>query len=448
MKRLIGLGFGLVAACAEVPQSTAPVALTVPEARSFAATSPGPAQRPNSEILYDFLDLSFRMESGRELPILTRFEGPVTVRVTGDVPASLAGDLNGLLGRLRSEARIDIQQTNSASANITIVAVPNRTLRRAAPNAACFVVPRVQSWPELRAARGRSTLDWATLDTRTKAAIFLPADGTPQDIRDCLHEELAQALGPLNDLYRLPDSVFNDDNMHSVLTGFDMLILRAYYDPALRSGMTRDAVASRLPGILARINPRGQRAGGQVPSLTSRDWIETVEVALGGNASRAVRQRAALRAVDIASRKGWVDTRLGFANYAFARLQIGRNPRLALDAFNNAGRTYRGNPLTQIHTAHIAVQLAAFTLITGDADATIALTSEAIPVARRYQDASLLSLLMMFQAEALDIKGQSEDAMALRLDSLGWARYGFGNREKVIDRLNEIASLPPSDPAG
>ena len=52
-------------------------------------------------------------------------------------------------------------------------------------------------------------------------------------MRDCLHEELAQALGPLNDLYRLPNTVFNDDNFHSVLTGFDMTILRATYAPGL-----------------------------------------------------------------------------------------------------------------------------------------------------------------------------------------------------------------------
>ncbi len=47
-------------------------------------------------------------------------------------------------------------------------------------------------------------------------------------MRDCLHEELAQALGPLNDLYRLSNSVFNDDNFHSVLTGFDMEMLRLH----------------------------------------------------------------------------------------------------------------------------------------------------------------------------------------------------------------------------
>ncbi len=72
-------------------------------------------------------------------------------------------------------------------------------------------------------------------------AIFLPGDVSPQETRDCLHEEMAQALGPLNDLYRLGDSVFNDDNFHTVLTGFDMLVLRTYYAPDLRSGMTARA---------------------------------------------------------------------------------------------------------------------------------------------------------------------------------------------------------------
>ena len=92
-------------------------------------------------------------------------------------------------------------------------------------------------------------------------AIIIPNDASPQEVRDCLHEELAQALGPLNDLYRLPNSVFNDDNVHTVLTNFDMLILRATYAPELASGMSRDAVAQRLPSIFARINPRGTARG-------------------------------------------------------------------------------------------------------------------------------------------------------------------------------------------
>ena len=38
----------------------------------------------------------------------------------------------------------------------------------------------------------------------TEAAIFLPLDTTPQDVRDCLAEEITQALGPADDLYRCP----------------------------------------------------------------------------------------------------------------------------------------------------------------------------------------------------------------------------------------------------
>ena len=41
-------------------------------------------------------------------------------------------------------------------------------------------------------------------------------------MRDCLNEEITQALGPANDLYRLPDSIWNDDNFHGMATPFDM----------------------------------------------------------------------------------------------------------------------------------------------------------------------------------------------------------------------------------
>jgi hypothetical protein len=42
-----------------------------------------------------------------------------------------------------------------------------------------------------------------------------------------------------------------------VLTGFDMMMLKAYYSPELRSGMTRGQVSQALPHILNRINPAG-----------------------------------------------------------------------------------------------------------------------------------------------------------------------------------------------
>jgi hypothetical protein len=447
-KRLAALSLCFAAACAQAPSAPAPdpVRLDFPQMNVFPTASPGPSTRSNAQIARDFIDLAFEMENGQPLPVLTRFEGPITVRTSGPSTNVMRRDLAGLIARLRQEAAIDISLTNADDANIVIQTVPNRALKRVAPNAACFVVPRVQSWSELRAARNTGRLEWGTLTTRERAAIFIPSDVTPQEMRDCLHEELAQALGPINDLYRLPDTVFNDDNIHTVLTGFDMVILRAFYAPQLRSGMSRDQVAAALPAILRQINPRGEGGGAAPAPRTPRTWKTLIETTLTDSSSDQRRAIAALRAIDIGQSAGWTDTRAGFAQYAYGRLQIENDPSAALSAFNTANRIYSQSAETQLHTAFIAMQLAAFTLISGDADATIQITQSAIPLARRHENAALLSLLMMFQAEALDLRGNTDAGTALRLDSLGWALYGFGSRQEVVDRLNEIASLVPQTP--
>ena len=446
MKRFAAFALALVSACTQVPEGPPPTLLEFPAMRSFATATPTPPQRPNSEIAQDFLDLAFRMESGQPLPALTRFEEPITVRTVGQFPTQMSRDLDLLLARLRSEARIDIRRTDDPNASIVIETVSQRQMQRAAPNAACFVVPRVQSWSELQRSGRNGALNWGTLTKREHAAIFIPTGIPPQEARDCLHEELAQGLGPLNDLYRLPDSVYNDDNIHAVLTGFDMLILRVFYDRELRSGMSRSAVAARLPGILARLNPRGQRGGGEIAKFTPRSWINAMETALSGQGTEAYRRAAAARAIDIGNQIGWRGPREGFAYYAYGRLQIGNDASQALNSFNTANRAYTQSRTTEIHAAHVAVQMAAFTLISGDAETTIRITDQAIPVARRHENPALMALLMMFKAEALDMQGNTDAGMALRLDSLAWGRYGFGSRDEVIDRLNEIASLRPQEP--
>jgi hypothetical protein len=450
MKRIAALALACLTACAPAPDTTRavePTLLVFPQMRSFGAATPTRAQRPNSEIAGDFLDLAFQMETGQPLPVLTRFEQPISVRTVGNFPAHMDRDLDELLVRLRDEARIDIERNNAANASIVIQIITPAQMKRVAPSAACFVVPRVQSWAELQRSRRNGALDWATLTSRTHAAIFIPSGIPPQEARDCMHEELAQALGPLNDLYRLPDSVYNDDNIHAVLTGFDTLILRAFYDDQLQSGMTRAQVAARLPGILARINPAGQRGGGTVAPATPRAWKAAIETALGGQGSPTTRRTAAARAIDIGGQIGWTGPREGFAYYAYGRLQIGNDTSAALNSFNAANRAFSQSRTMDIHAAHVAVQLAAATLVSRDAQTTIRIVDQAIPVARRHENAALMAQLMMFKAEALDMQGDTVAGAALRLDSLAWGRYGFGSRDEVIDRLNEIASLARDNPS-
>ena len=250
-------------------------ALGLPPLKSFATSSVEAPTRSNIDIARDFLELSFHLESGRELPVLTRFEGPISIRVTGAPPATLLPDLTRLIYRFQSEARLNVSLTNAPDANITVQAVSRADIRKNLPHAACFVVPNISDISEYKSARRSAKTNWAQLRQRNRLAVFVPNDASPQEVRDCLHEELAQAIGPLNDLYRLPDSVFNDDNMHTVLTGFDMLVLRAYYAPELRnwheqtSGRLRATRSSRPPQSRGR-GPQPRARGANPPQLYRR----------------------------------------------------------------------------------------------------------------------------------------------------------------------------------
>jgi len=412
----------------------------------FPAAVATPAARPNAEVAADFLDLAFQMGSGRRIARLSRFEGPITVSVAPGAPASLIPDLDRLVGRLRQEARIDIRRVahDRGRASITIETLPRDRMQRVVPEAACFVVPRVSSWAEFRRARNSRDMDWTTLTRRDHVAVFLPNDVAPQEVRDCLHEEVSQALGPLNDLYRLHDSVFNDDNFNVVLTGFDMLILRAYYDDALRSGMTRGEVGTVLPGVLARLNPRGARGGGQASVLASpRAWITAIETALGPGTRDSARVAAADRAVSLARQAGLSDGRLAFSYFALGRLSLANDVEGSVNAFLAAANIYDRIAPGGIHAAHIDMQLAAFALSSGRADEALRLADRAMPAATEAQNASLLSTILMIRAEALDALGRSSEARQVRLDSLAWGRYGFGTTAAVGARLTEVASLAP-----
>ncbi|MEO8241277.1 MAG: DUF2927 domain-containing protein [bacterium] len=450
MRHVSVLSVLLLIACAPVPQvavsKSAMTADRLSDASgpvlAFAPARGLPSHRPNDQIAEDFIDLEFHMESGLALPVLTRFEGPITVSLTGAVPPSAPAELAKLITRLQAEAGIDLHQVGAASAAaVTIQFVPKAALQRLEPSAACFVAPNVSSLAEYRANRGSATLDWQQMTRRTRVAIFMPSDTSPQEVRDCLHEETAQALGPLNDLYRLPDSVFNDDNFQSVLTGFDMLMLRLHYATELTTGMSEAEVAARLPALVARLNPSGQYPGGWSAADTPRVWIDAVDTALGPRSNDGARIAAAQRMLAIAEAQGWRDNRLGFAWFALGRLQAKHDPVAAERSYSAAARIYERLPDDGVHLSHALMQLSAIALASGRAEQAITYCDRALPLAQRGQNAALLASLMMIKSESLRLLGRDAEAMALRLDSLPAARYGFGDEQAVRARAAEIASL-------
>ena len=131
--------------------------------RAFRGAPPPLPMPSNAEFAQDFMDLTFRMESGAPLPRFTRYEGPIRVGVAGPAAPTLERDLDALLGRLRREAGLDIARARGPEANVVIETVPRAAMRRLVPQAACFVVPNAASWDAYRRLRRSDAADWTLL---------------------------------------------------------------------------------------------------------------------------------------------------------------------------------------------------------------------------------------------------------------------------------------------
>jgi hypothetical protein len=400
--------------------------------------------RSNVDIAQEFLDLSFALESGQSIKHLTRFEGPISVAITNSAPDNVVRELDRLIARLKSEAGLNIGRISGNVANIYVETLPKKQLQNMFPTAACFVVPNVSGWSDYRRKRFKRSVDWTRLEQRKQITVFMPNDVSPQETRDCLHEEIAQALGPVNDLYRLPDSVYNDDNFNISLTSYDMLILQVYYAPEIHNGMSKSQAATVLPQILTRLNPAGRTLPPARLPKTSKSWIKAIETALGPNTSSNSRRSAAFRAVQIAKDNGYNDHRLGFAYFARAQVSLHNDPRLAAADFAQAYAVFKTLFGTDdIHTAQAAVQMASLSLSAGKYNSALGFINGSIPAARKAQNGSLLFSLLAMKSEVYEGLGRFADAKTLKKEAISWGHYGLASETEISKRLEQVAALRP-----
>lgn len=441
MRSILSLSFAaILVACAPVQT---PVAVDNSGAiQGFPPQShPRGIARANHRIAADFLDLVFQLESGQPIPALLRYEVPVRVFLRSSSLTRNNRDLEALLSRLRDEAGIDISSvTEETAANLFIEAVPPRGLQNAVPGAACFLAPKVRSWAEYTGLSRVNRPKWSRQSSLTHSSIFIPTGIAPQEVRDCFHEEIAQSLGPVNDLYRLPDSVFNDDNMHSVLTSFDMVMLRALYSPVLTTGMGRGQVAALIPGILAGINPAGAGLAPRPVGAEPEGWRRTIEAALSRGSSDRSREAAGARAVELARNIRPTDHRLALSDLALGRLILKDAPDRAASLFFEAYEVSLavGDP---VRSAHAGLHISVIALSLGQFDAAISIADRHILVAQRAENATLVSGFQAVRAEAFLRLGRAAEADAARQESLHWAKYAFGASANITAAQSEIAGL-------
>jgi len=444
------LCLSVLVACSTPAQVEAPARKSEPIAKPLTLNRFAPRPQPkgvarsNREIAQDFLDLTFALETGKTLDQLLKFDGTIEVMLYGTLRQNFRPELTNLISRLRREAGVPILETSRpGDAEIHVHAITKRDIRRIFPGAACFIVPGVSSWDEFR-NRGRLGLEtrWSALQRLSVISVFLPVDSAPQDIRDCLHEEIAQALGPANDLYRLADSIFNDDNFHSVLTPFDMLILRTLYSPEIRAGMTRNEVAAVLPGLLNRLNPKGRGTGSRPRTTQDGLWKATIEKALNSRKPPRSRRANATRAVALAREMQPTDHRLGMSLLALGRIDYKVNNGGA-SAFAESYLLHNTRfGKTDIRTAHSAVHIAVTALREEDYDRALQLANDHIDTARKAENAVVLSSLLAIRSEALFAQRKIALARNARLESLAWARYAYGDADgKIAQSERQLAAL-------
>lgn len=249
------------------PYRTAPL----PGGGGYGSAVPAGHTAYDNQSLADlFVLLTHGLENGDYRKTLQRFEEPVNIGMTGPGAGSYLPFLENLVGQIRTNARVPIK-TGPPPYNLLVRFVPGEEFLPRTSNQ-CVVIFGQPDWKAYVADPERFNGRAAkSLERQTTMSVFIPDTIEPYKVRECLLEEVTQALGTANDLYGLSTSIFNDDNAHTWPTRLDYLMLRVLYDPDMHSGLSRAETRKRAIAVLDRINPQG-RNGIPLPPIRQQKF--------------------------------------------------------------------------------------------------------------------------------------------------------------------------------
>ncbi|MEM9145924.1 MAG: DUF2927 domain-containing protein [Pseudomonadota bacterium] len=426
MIRLALAALALLAACS-ARDPVRPGALP-PDPALYAAVPSGHTAWSNASLARLFVTLTHETEWGGEQRYLVRLEPPVTVAMEGRIAPQYRRFVGDYLGFLRREAGLAIG-LGVTDPNLFLRFVPGAEFEAALPAAACVVAPGNLRWDRFRKAPDKLG-GMAMLEVRSIEAVtvFIPDAAIPADIRRCLIEEIAQSLGPRNDLYGLGPSIFNDDFGHLWPTRLDLLMLRLLYAPGMEGGLSRRETEARARAVLARINPSGHSAPplpdpkSALPSGWRRQIAQTATRA-GSGASRQAAAEQALALARAAPRGPALCHSLATLG-ALARLETPNRAARLLAEATEVCTAQHGPDDPRVLT--LALSRAGLALKRGDPKTALALSD---PLPRRLAAHGLdeaLASVYAIRRRALDALGRTAEADAATAQARAWSAYAFG----------------------
>ncbi|MBS0565452.1 MAG: DUF2927 domain-containing protein [Proteobacteria bacterium] len=226
-----------------------------------------------SDLARNFLNIAFfdefterggRLVEGGAQNVLHRWQGPlrVEVRFGPSVPpaerTSDSADVAAYFARLSRLTGLRAEMVTERANFVVWIANPAER-RTSAPQILAFA-PEI-SRAALSSATGLTPDIYCTVFSFSpgrspvydRAFAVIRAELPPLLRRSCFHEELAQALGLVNDSPWARPSIFNDNQEFAYLTRQDELMLRLLYDLRLRPGMTLEEARPIVARIAAEL---------------------------------------------------------------------------------------------------------------------------------------------------------------------------------------------------
>lgn len=431
----------LLAGCADALGTTGPrLPVERPLEPALYSALPAGHTRYSHDSLADlFVRLTLESEWGAARKGLVRYEVPVVVGLEGRGASAHAPFLDSYLSYLRSRTGIDITRS-AAGVNLFVRVVPGRRFASVLPAASCVLVPGDRAWGDFEDDPARFGGDAMMALTRIEATtVFLPDSLSPADVRRCLVEEIAQALGPQNDLYGVGPSIFNDDFGHIWPTRLDLLVLRVLYSDALATGLGEGETRRRVRSELARANAAGRGAPDLPPPAFrgEREWRRHTAVAHDSRERASERLVAAALALELAEaaapRTAWHCTSLTVLAQLLKRVE----PDAARVRFAAAEAL-----CARVHGAddpRIAqIRLAAAGLLLSQAemlDALAMLEGQDRVLAGHGQDEALAAFYTL-TARAYRGLGEETLAAGASVAARRWSDYAFGRSGASFARLD------------
>jgi hypothetical protein len=430
----------LAAACIPAQEGAGPtvaaqqVALTAAPKPAFpglgAALPAGHTVYGNASLARLFTILTHDTEWGARRKHLVRYEGAISVGLEGPGAERHFIFVDGFLGQLVRNSKVLVSRSAGPS-NLHVRLVEGARFNKLLPTALCIVAQGDVSWEAFTDNPSHHGAQALVAAKRiTQMTIFIPGTAPPFLVRNCLLEEIPQALGLANDLYGLGSSTFNDDAAHLWPTKLDYLMLRVLYAPEMITGLDRRVTEARALVVLNRINAPGISAP-PLPLLRQRslgDWPELIQRVFSRKASKRQVREYAQKALSIVEVYAPMSAQHCHTLVTAGRVLSRPEPEQALRLFDQARRVCgSAHGVSDIRNARIKLETACALLRLDRYDEVIAIAEAIWPVLAAHGQDERLAALYTMQSDALAASGPGSPraASAAKL-AAEWNAYALG----------------------